>query len=117
VSRHSLPLAEANRSSAKQLIRVTATVKNTGSREGTEVAQLYVRNLGTSVEQPVRGLQGFQRVTLKPGESKQVTFDLGFPELSFYNNESQPVIEASHYTVWVGGSSQANEHADFDVTP
>ncbi|WP_158882334.1 beta-glucosidase BglX [Rhodanobacter sp. L36] len=117
VSRSSLPLAEANRSSAKKLISVTATVKNTGSREGTEVAQLYVRNLGTSVEQPVRSLQGFQRVTLKPGESRQLTFELGFPELSFYNNDSQPVIEATHYTVWVGGSSQATDHAEFEVTP
>jgi beta-glucosidase len=76
-----------------------------------------VRNLGTSVEQPMRSLQGFQRVTLKPGESKQVTFDLGFPELSFYNVQSQSVIEASHYTVWVGGSSLASDHAEFVVTP
>jgi beta-glucosidase len=117
VSRPSLPLAEANRSGAKKLVSVTATVKNTGSRAGTEVVQLYVRNLGTSVEQPMRSLQGFQRVTLKPGESKQVTFDLGFPELSFYNVQSQPVIEASHYTVWVGDSSLATDHADFEVTP
>lgn len=117
LSRRSLPLAEANRSDAKKLISVTATVKNTGAREGTEIVQVYVRNLGTSVEQPVRSLQGFRRVTLKPGESKQVTFDLGFPELSFYNSQSQQVIEASHYTVWVGGSSQATGHADFDVTP
>jgi beta-glucosidase len=117
VSRTSLPLAEANRSGAKKLVSVTATVKNTGAREGTEVVQAYVRNLGTSVEQPVRSLQGFQRVTLKPGESKQVTFDLGFAELSFYNNDSQPVIEASHYTVWIGGSSQATDHADFEVVP
>jgi beta-glucosidase len=117
VSRKSLPLAEANRSSAKKLITVTATVKNTGSREGTDVVQVYVRNLGASVEQPVRSLQGFQRVTLKPGESRQVTFDLGFPELSFYNVHSQPVIEATHYTVWVGDSSLATDQADFVVTP
>ncbi|MHB1273707.1 MAG: fibronectin type III-like domain-contianing protein [Rhodanobacter sp.] len=94
-----------------------ATVKNTGKREGTEVAQLYVRNLGASVEQPVRSLQGFTRVTLKPGESKQVRFQLGFPELSFYNVRSQQVVEPTHYTVWVGGSSLATERADFVVTP
>jgi beta-glucosidase len=117
VSRKSLPLVEASRNSAKKLITVTATVKNTGSREGTDVVQVYVRNLGASVEQPVRSLQGFQRVTLKPGESRQVTFDLGFPELSFYNVHSQPVIEATHYTVWVGDSSLATDQADFVVTP
>ena len=117
VSRKQVPLAEANRADAKNVVTVTATVKNTGKRAGTEVVQLYVRNLGASVEQPVRSLQGFQRVTLKAGESKQVTFQLGFPELSFYNVKSQPVVEPTHYTVWVGGSSQASGQADFDVVP
>ncbi|MGN6384310.1 MAG: glycoside hydrolase family 3 N-terminal domain-containing protein [Dyella sp.] len=117
VSRRQVPLAEANRADAKSLVTVTATVKNTGQRAGTEVVQLYVRNLGASVEQPVRSLQGFQRVTLKAGESRQVTFQLGFPELSFYNVKSQPVVEPTHYTVWVGGSSLASGQADFDVVP
>lgn len=117
VSRKQVPLAEANRADAKSLVTVTATVKNTGQRAGTEVVQLYVRNLGASVEQPVRSLQGFQRVTLKAGESRQVTFQLGFPELSFYNVKSQPVVEPTHYTVWVGGSSLASGQADFDVVP
>ena len=117
VSRLRVPLSEANRADAKNLVTVTATVKNTGQRAATEVVQLYVRNLGASVEQPVRSLQGFQRVTLKAGESKQVTFKLGFPELSFYNVKSQPVVEPTHYTVWIGGSSLATQQADFDVTP
>jgi beta-glucosidase len=56
-------------------------------------------------------------VTLKAGESRQVTFQLGFPELSFYNVKSQPVVEPTHYTVWVGGSSLASGQADFDVVP
>ena len=117
LSRTAVPLAEADRAGAKDLVTVTATVKNTGQREATEVAQLYVRNLGASVEQPVRSLKGFTRVTLKPGESKQVTFQLGFPELSFWNVKSRQVVEPTHYTVWVGGSSLATEQADFDVTP
>jgi len=62
-------------------------------------------------------LQGFKRVTLQPGESKQVSFDLGFPELSFYNNAGQAVIESTRYTVWIGGSSEASEHADFAIVP
>ncbi len=115
VSHNTVPLAEADRADARDLVTVTATVKNTGKREGTEVAQLYVRNLGASVEQPVRSLQGFTRVTLKPGESRQVTFQLGFPELSFWNVKSQQVVEPTHYTVWVGGSSLATERADFVV--
>jgi len=115
VSRHSVPLNEASSGNTKNLVTVTATVKNTGEREGTEIVQCYLRNLGTSLEQPVHSLKGFQRVTLKPGESKQVTFNLGFAELSFFNNDGHPVIEPSDYTVWVGGSSTADLHDDFKV--
>jgi len=115
VSRHSVPIKEASRENAKDLITVTATVKNTGDREGAEIVQCYVRNLGASLEQPVRNLKGFERVTLKPGESKQVTFKLGFPELSFYNNDGHPVVETTDYTVWVGGSSTADLHDEFKI--
>ncbi len=97
-------------------MKATATVTNTGDRAGTEVVQCYVRNLGASIEQPVRSLKGFTRVTLAPGESKQVTFPLGFNELSFYNLEAKPTIEATDYTVWIGGSSLADQSAAFKVT-
>ena len=117
VSRNSVPFAEANRSDARNLVTVTATVRNSGNRAGTEVVQCYVRNLGTSMEQPVRSLEGFERVTLKPGESKQVSFKLGFPELSFYDNTGRAVIEQTDYTVWVGGSSLAADHAEFRIVP
>ena len=117
LSRSAVPLAEADNAEARDLVTVTATVTNTGRREGTEVAQLYVRNLGASVEQPVRSLEGFTRVTLKPGESRRLTFKLGFPQLSFWNVKSRQVVEPTHYTVWVGGSSLATEQADFVVTP
>jgi beta-glucosidase len=117
LSKSSLPLREANQSDARRLITATGTVKNTGDRAATEVVQCYVRNLGASLEQPARSLQGFTRITLQPGESRKVSFDLGFRELSFYNNAGQAVIEPTHYTVWIGGSSLAAEHADFDVTP
>jgi beta-glucosidase len=90
-------------------------VTNTGDRTATEVVQCYVRNLGASIEQPVRSLKGFERVTLLPGESKQVSFPLGFNELSFFNLESSPTIEATHYTVWIGGSSLASQEASFLV--
>jgi len=115
VSRTTLPLDEARRQTARKLVTVTATVKNTGTRAATEVAQCYVRNVGASLEQPVRALKGFERVTLQPGESKSVSFDLGFDELSFFNNESQRLIEATHYTVWVGGSSTATESVGFII--
>ncbi len=117
VSRRTVPHTEADRSGTRDLVTVSAMVRNTGNREGTEVVQCYVRNLGASLEQPVRSLEGFERVMLKPGESKQISFKLGFPELSFYNNAGRAVIENTDYTVWVGGSSLATEHAEFHIVP
>jgi beta-glucosidase len=117
VSRSSLPMREANLDHGQKLITATATVKNTGNRAATEVVQCYVRNQGASLEQPVRSLQGFARVKLNPGESKQISFDLGFEELSLYNNAGRAVIEPTHYTVWIGGNSQATDHADFNIVP
>jgi len=116
VSRAAVPLAEAQNAAAKELLVATATVKNTGTRAATETVQCYVRNLGASLSQPERSLQGFARVTLEPGESKQVSFPLGFRELSFYTNAGQPVVEPTRYTVWIGGSSKADQSASFAVT-
>ena len=97
-------------------INVSCTVKNTGPVLGTEVAQLYIRNVGGSVEEPVRELRGFQRVTLKPGESRVLQFSLGFRELSYYNLDMDRVIEPTEYDVWVGGSSDAILGTQFEVT-
>lgn len=115
LSRSTVPLVEAKGDKQRDLVTATATVTNTGGRAATETVQCYVRNLGASLEQPVRSLEGFKRIALAPGESKQVSFDLGFAELSFYNNAGKPVIEPTYYTVWIGGSSLATEHADFDI--
>ncbi len=115
VSKSAISLSQALANTSTPLLEATATVTNTGSRAATEVVQCYLRNLGASIEQPVRSLEGFERVTLAPGESKQVSFPLGFNELSFFNLESKPTIEATHYTVWIGGSSLADKGADFAV--
>lgn len=96
-------------------VNVTFTVTNTGSRAGTEVAQLYIRNTAASVEQPVRVLKGFARVTLKPGESKTVTLPLGFDELSFWNAQSKEVVEPTTYKVFVGDSSLADRSTSLIV--
>ncbi len=114
VSRQTIPLREAHEG-ARPLIVATATVKNTGGRAATEVVQCYVGNRGASLEQPVRSLEGFARVTLDPGESKQVSFPLGFDELSFFDNSGRQVIEPTDYTVWIGGDSVAAESASFRI--
>ena len=97
-------------------VHATATVTNTGHRRGTEIVQCYVRIIGASVEQPVRGLKGFTRVTLDPGESRRVEFPLGFDELSFLNADNRRVVEPADYTVWIGGSSTADKSVEFQTT-
>lgn len=97
-------------------MHATATVTNTGHRRGTEIVQCYVRVLGASVEQPVRSLKGFTRVTLDSGASESVDFPLGFDELSFFNIDNRRVVEPASYTVWIGGSSAADESAEFELT-
>jgi beta-glucosidase len=114
VSRPAVPLRAAH-PGATSLITATAMVTNTGTRTATEVVQCYVRNRGAILEQPVRSLQGFQRVTLAPRESKQVSFPLGFNELSFFDNTGKRVIEPTQYTVWIGGDSLASNAAQFSI--
>jgi beta-glucosidase len=111
-SKPQISAAEAARNGA---LTIGVDVRNTGSVAGTEVVQLYLRNTSASVEQPVRELKGFERVTLAPGESKHVEFPLGFNELSFYNAQSQRVVEPTTYKVWVGGSSLATAETSFEV--
>ena len=114
LSRNTIPLKQAA-AETPTLVVATATVKNTGSRAATEVVQCYVGNRGASLEQPVRSLQGFLRVTLAPGESKQVSFPLGFSELSFFDNSGRQVVEPTEYTVWIGGDSLASNAAQFSI--
>ena len=115
LSRDSIKLTEAV-PAATSLVVATATVTNTGKVAATEVVQCYVGNRGASLEQPVRSLQGFARVALQPGESKQVSFPLGFAELSFVNNSGKSVIEPTQYTVWIGGDSLAADKSTFRIT-
>jgi beta-glucosidase len=97
-------------------VHATATVTNTGHRRGTEIVQCYIRIRGASVEQPIRSLKGFTRITLNPGESKSVDFPLGFDELSFVNADNLRVAEAADYAVFIGGSSLADQSAEFQTT-
>jgi beta-glucosidase len=78
--------------------------------------QLYIRNTSASVEQPVRELKGFKRVTLAAGEQKHIDFTLGFDELNFYNVEIKRVVEATTYKIWVGGSSLATAETSLKTT-
>jgi beta-glucosidase len=108
---YSTPAVSAATISARDLnagsatLKVTAEVRNTGSRATDEVAQLYIRQTGTSVVRPVRELKGFRRVTLGPGQSQSVEFTLGRDELKFWNIDMKDVVEPGQLTVWVAPDS------------
>jgi beta-glucosidase len=86
-------------------VTVTAKVTNTGSRAGDEVAQLYINDPVASISQPVRRLRGFQRVTLRPGQSKTISWTLDRDDAGFYDNRGRFVVENGRINVWVGDSS------------
>lgn len=94
---------------------VSVDVTNTGSRAGDEVAQLYVRDLVSSVTRPVKELKGFERISLAPGETKTVTFTLKPRDLSFLDRNMHRVVEPGTFEVMVGGSSATTLSARFDV--
>ncbi|HEY7396286.1 MAG TPA: glycoside hydrolase family 3 C-terminal domain-containing protein [Gemmatimonadaceae bacterium] len=85
---------------------VRATVKNTGTRAGDEVVQLYLRDVLASVARPVMQLAGFQRISLAPGEAKTVSFELSSAQLRMLNKDMQWVVEPGVFRVMVGASSK-----------
>jgi beta-glucosidase len=98
-------------------LKVTAEVRNTGSRAADEVVQLYIRQTGTSVVRPVRELKGFRRVTLAPAQSQKVEFTLGRDELKFWNIDMKDVVEPAQLTVWVAPDSTEGKPAQVTIAP
>jgi len=101
--------------SASGTLTVSADLTNTGSVAGDDVAQLYTHQDGTSILQPVRRLNGFQRVTLAPGQTKTVTFTLGPSNIGFYNNQGQFEVDPGVVNVYVGDSSTGGLPGQFTV--
>ena len=97
------------------VLKVNATLKNTGKNEATEVVQLYVRDLVGSVTRPVRELKGFQRVTLAPGEQTEVVFELPIQDLAFYGKDMVKKVEPGKFHVWIAGDSASGILAEFEV--
>ena len=98
-------------------LAVSVTVANTGTREGTEVVQLYVRDEVGSVTRPVRELKGFRRVTLKAGEARTITFRLAARDLAFYGLEMKPVVEPGTFRLFVGPNSAEGLETTFELVP
>ncbi len=96
-------------------LNVSADVENTGKRAGDEVVQLYIRQMAASVTRPVRQLEGFQRIALRPGERRHLSFTLTPKNLGFINRHMRFVVEPGAFQVFVGTSSVGGLEAHFDV--
>ncbi len=99
-----------------RLVKVSATVRNIGEREGDEVVQLYVRDAVASVARPLKELKGFKRVRLKPGEAATVEFTLTPDDLAFFDQRMRRAVEPGTFIVMVGSSSEdIRLHGEFEL--
>ncbi|MFZ9387364.1 MAG: beta-glucosidase BglX [Chitinophagaceae bacterium] len=100
---------------SKGTVTASVTVTNSGSREGKEVVQLYIRDLVGTVTRPVKELKGFQKIFLKPGESREVLFKISVNDLKFYNSDLKFVAEPGDFKIFIGGNSRDVKEADLKL--
>ncbi|AIR89710.1 beta-glucosidase BglX [Pseudomonas cremoricolorata] len=98
-----------------QRLQAKVTVKNTSERDGETVAQLYVQDVTASMSRPVKELKGFQKVLLKAGETRELTFTLSESDLKFFNAQLQQVAEPGQFNVQVGLDSQNVQQQHFEL--
>ena len=98
-----------------QSIKATVTVTNTGNYDGEETVQLYIQDIVGSVVRPVKELKGFQKIFLKRGEGKVVSFTIDVSKLKFYNSQLKYIYEPGDFKVYIGGNSQQVKEATFKL--
>jgi beta-glucosidase len=98
-------------------VEVQIEVVNVGDVAGEEVVQLYLRDVESSVPVPLKSLQGFKRIFLKPGEKQEVIFQLKPDQMVIYGKDYQKKIEPGEFEVLVGGNSQNGVTANFRIVP
>ena len=101
---------------ANQTLTASVTVTNTGNVTGKEVVQLYIRDLIGSITHPVKELKGFQKVELKAGESRKITFSISVNDLKFYNSDLKFVAEPGDFKIFIGGNSRDLKESEFKLT-
>ncbi|MEM7280001.1 MAG: beta-glucosidase BglX [Pseudomonadota bacterium] len=96
-------------------LTVSAKLENAGDYTATETVQLYTRDLAGSVTRPVKELKGFQQITLEPGQSVKVQFELHTDDLAFYGRDMQRATEPGAFHLWIGGSSDTDMRSEFRI--
>lgn len=88
------------------ILSVSVNVKNIGEISGDEIVQLYISDKYSSITRPVKELKAYQRVSLKPGESKEIVFELNKSDFAFYDSEMNSIVESGDFEILVGNSSR-----------
>ena len=96
-------------------VQVTFTLANTGTCAGTEVVQIYVRDLVGSITRPVKELKHFERVTLEPGENRTLTVGIPVQDLAFVGLDGVKKVEPGEFQLWVAGDSASGKPVSFEV--
>ena len=112
---YSDPVLSATEITPDGTLTATCRVTNTGSRDGAEVAQLYVRDLVGSLVRPVRELKGFEKVTLAPGESREISFTLKAADLGFHRLDNTYVVEPGDFQLWIAPNSAEGTPVSFEI--
>lgn len=102
----SAPFLKASSMRSFESTELTVDVRNTGKYAGTEVIQMYIRDVVSSVTRPVKELKGFKKVYLKPGESKTITFNIAPEHLAFTNIDKEFKVESGDFEIMIGNSSK-----------
>lgn len=97
-------------------LTATVTVKNTGNYDGEETVQLYIQDLFGSVVRPVKELKGFQKVFLKKGEAKEISFTITTEDLKFFNDKLEKIYEPGDFKLFIGGASNNVKQTSFTLT-
>jgi beta-glucosidase len=100
---------------AAQSLTASVNVTNTGSKDGKETVELYIRDVVGSITRPVKELKGFQKIDLKAGETKNVSFTISVNDLKFYNGDLKYVAEPGDFKVFIGGNSRDVKEAHFTL--
>lgn len=100
---------------ASGTVNASVTVTNTGSRAGDEIVQFYIRDIAGSIARPVKELKHFDRISLRPGESRTVTFPITIEDLKFYNYDLEHVAEPGDFEVMAGPDSRNITSARFTL--
>jgi len=100
---------------AGETLEATVHITNSGKVAGAETVQCYIRDLSADVARPIRELKGFEKISLKPGESRNVTFKFTQADLAYWNQQLQYKSDPGKFQIFIGGNSQETKTADFEL--